>query len=582
MITQDNRSFFFNAYKSYHYEVAEKLDLLSDNGYSLILSTTLEKLLSENDWVGNSHTIALLECRGLYIIVGRRLGLIGFEQLPEIKRLFGDLKKIDFPKGYVMKENHNQVTVYHGSDQENKQPHRKIFVSEDKDFVKDYGKFISTYRLDTTNLINTLDTDFIEEFLPFYDHYDDTEITTVEEYLRRSSDTWEMVEDKADDIVQTIGCAGLIIYEGAVRNYLIYDTKCLTSIINEKVNIQSNKITDLRDASVKKPLEDIHIVLTQDGGAMIYYYYDGNIMPWSSKDDEIGSDNIYKTISRALDKTIQDDITSIRLSHNGGIVIEKTRGIGSWSGDRNRYSIDIKPVVERLLNLNIISPRTPVYIGNWAHRDEAGELLGSAARVMNTAPTPNKLILYHGTSNARLTEIMQNGLRPLSKETRVWSRDVTNGVPDHRQDSIYLTASMAQAEYYAKKATNVDRKRLSFRHRWDMKGKISKLQWQLESRKSYASDTEISKIQEQIDKLNTALELLDRMNRAVDKAEPVILKIELTRKDYKYLMADDDYIHKQNNIGQTVELTDWRNSLSDFGQVAYRGVITPDRITRIL
>lgn len=462
------------------------------------------------------------------------------------------------------------VTAYHGGKHD---LHRKMFFSSDEHFASSYGP-VEKYQINVMNFVDSLDPDLIQDYLPLYDHYDNREITSIEEYMELSQDTWEMIEERADEIIANTGADGIIIYEGGVKNYLVYNIDVVSKVrpILEKVNLRASKVIDLRDPKVKKPLENMHLVLTRDGGVMIYYYSDGNKIRWHSEKSE----NIYDTISNAMDKTLQDDINGIRFSRNGGILIDKSRSNRMWSGDKNQYSIDIKPVVERLLDTGLISLRTPIYIGNWARRDDDGELIGTASRVIKAAHIPNKLVLYHGTSNARLSEIMKNGIAPLGKEARVWNRDTAKDMPDHRHDSIYLTASMGQAEYYAKKATNVDRKRLSFRYRLDAKDKIS----QLERQKSSASDTEIATIQEKIDQLNTALVLLDRMNRAVDKAEPVVLKIELNRRDYKYLMADDDYINKQKSAGQTVDPTDWRNSLSDFGQVAYRGTIPPDRITR--
>jgi hypothetical protein len=58
------------------------------------------------------------------------------------------------------------------------------------------------------------------------------------------------------------------------------------------------------------------------------------------------------------------------------------------------------------------------------------------------------------------------------------------------------------------------------------------------------------------------------------KIEPVILQITIYRSDFDKLVADDDYLKR--NL--TAKPEDWHESLSDFGQVAYRGIIPPSKI----
>jgi hypothetical protein len=89
---------------------------------------------------------------------------------------------------------------------------------------------MGAFKLNTMNFIDTLDEEFVEGFLPFYDHYDDKDIETLSDFMDRSSDTWEMVEDKADEIIGVTGADGLIIYEGGIKNYLVYNTRCLEKI----------------------------------------------------------------------------------------------------------------------------------------------------------------------------------------------------------------------------------------------------------------------------------------------------------------------------------------------------------------
>ena len=58
------------------------------------------------------------------------------------------------------------------------------------------------------------------------------------------------------------------------------------------------------------------------------------------------------------------------------------------------------------------------------------------------------------------------------------------------------------------------------------------------------------------------------------KFEPVILEITLFKSEYDKLMADDDFLRKY----PVASPSDWLRSLSDFGQVAFRGTIPPSRI----
>jgi hypothetical protein len=132
--------------------------------------------------------------------------------------------------------NPNVMTVYHGDTKPNVTVHPKMFFTSDPDFAKSYGSYVTAYHLNISNFADTLDPDLIEEFLPFYDSYDDKEVETLDDYMERSSDTWEMIEadGKADSMVGRVGAAGLIVYEGGVRNFLVYDTSVVKPIVTEE------------------------------------------------------------------------------------------------------------------------------------------------------------------------------------------------------------------------------------------------------------------------------------------------------------------------------------------------------------
>ncbi len=353
----------------------------------------------------------------------------------------------------------------------------------------------------------------------------------------------------------------------------------------EKVNLSfpgSNHIIDYRDPNAKDAFGrkfKTFITFTKDGGAMIWNYGSGNIVAWYDKEDP--SNSLTTILGANVDTAFQRDYGNIRFTKTG-VLLPQSRRTGVWAGDRNVFSLDNKPFVERLLDLGIITPRTPIFVGNWAKDDSDAVLLGSAASIMNAPSIPNTITLYHGTSNARAKEILENGLAPLEGDARIWTKN-TNA-PDHRAESVYLTASLGQAEYYANKAVKIDRKRLSFRFRTDQEYKITRLIHDLNAKKYWNSISknpdiaEEDNIRKKIETVKKSNEVLKKMANTVDKVAPVILAITLTRADYKRLMADDDYLAKMRHTGGDTSPTNWRGSLSDFGQVAYRGTIPPDRI----
>lgn len=140
----------------------------------------------------------------------------------ETKRIF---EGTDFSES-----NPNVKTVYHGTKKTDDRVHEKMFFSSDPNFCDSYGPRLRTFKLNATRFIDTLDPEFVESFLPFYDNYDDKDIYDVETYMDRSSDTWEMVEDKADEIIAETGADGLIIYEGGIVNYYVFNTRCLQEV----------------------------------------------------------------------------------------------------------------------------------------------------------------------------------------------------------------------------------------------------------------------------------------------------------------------------------------------------------------
>lgn len=133
-------------------------------------------------------------------------------------------------------ENPNVVRVFHGDTKPDVVVHSQMFFSTSRDFASDYGKHITEYDLNVSNMIDSLDEDLISDHLPLYDPHADVELSTIEEYMDRSSDTWEILEvdGLALSLVHSHGADGIIVYEGGVRNYFVVNTHALKLTMSDK------------------------------------------------------------------------------------------------------------------------------------------------------------------------------------------------------------------------------------------------------------------------------------------------------------------------------------------------------------
>lgn len=108
-----------------------------------------------------------------------------------------------------------------------------MFFSSDPNFAANYGEMHS-YQLvyDASQAFDSLDPDMVAPLLPMNDPYDDEEIATMDDYMERSSDTWEMLEDRwGIGNGGTTGYPIAIVYEGGTRNYLVTNPEgCVTFI----------------------------------------------------------------------------------------------------------------------------------------------------------------------------------------------------------------------------------------------------------------------------------------------------------------------------------------------------------------
>ena len=345
----------------------------------------------------------------------------------------------------------------------------------------------------------------------------------------------------------------------------------------------------------KKELPSTHIVLTKDGKVIVYFYADNNIIAWKE---------LVGILRNSVDKTLQDDELFGIIVKDDGYIISSRRGdlesIGSWTGNKTKYSIDLKQTVRALFDRKIAKGNTPIFLGN----DRQNKLIGSVREILKISDTPNKITVYHGTSSYRWHYIQKNGLKALPLDDRVWNKGGLEKIrPEHREYSVYLTASIAQAEYYANKAVNVDRKRYGPKKRRDARDLINRLQSVIQSAEFNLKQVlknpdelikdpynyygpEKKRLSPDIYKkwIDDSKEKIEKLKPLIDyygDMEPIILEITLQKSDYKFLLADDDYLrkHYSDMAEQNAHVKDWRHSLSDFGQIAFNGTIPPSRIT---
>jgi hypothetical protein len=71
-------------------------------------------------------------------------------------------------------------------------------------------------------MFDSLDENEIEPLLPIYDPYTETDIETMSDYMDRSSDTWEIIEQYLSSI-EGMGYDSVRIFEGGVENYYVFD-----------------------------------------------------------------------------------------------------------------------------------------------------------------------------------------------------------------------------------------------------------------------------------------------------------------------------------------------------------------------
>lgn len=358
----------------------------------------------------------------------------------------------------------------------------------------------------------------------------------------------------------------------------------------------------LRDPKYVKPGESkfgflkpptTMVCLSKNNGIILYAWGDKNIIPWK---------DVLNRVSSERDTNFSDcEIITLRT----GFLIEKSKETGQWSGDRNEHSDDVRAIAQALVDRGVATSATPLWVGNWA--SGKGDAIGTIGKLLSKSIIPPRIIVYHGTSSLRLPQIMKDGLRPLDLDQRVWNKGGLEKIrPAHRDECVYVTASRDQAEYYAKKTVKIDRVRMGpnarvqawkavdgaksiitqneGRLKWiaGMSPEDKERQYAHANKYSYGRathpDHEVPILTKQIENAKEIIEkyqwLLDQNIDQKGPVRPVLLTITLTKSDLKKLMADDDFLRQNPEASPE----DWEASLKNFSQIAYKGIIPPNRI----
>lgn len=249
------------------------------------------------------------------------------------------------------------------------------------------------------------------------------------------------------------------------------------------------------------------IVEIGDTKIFLYNYAEGNTLEWSDMLDAMRTD--------FSDLPSGDVPPAHLLTKKGNLVLDN----GHEWGNASQFSITIQPVVKPLLEASIIKPTTKVFVGNWA--SGRGKLVGKARDFLREkVKIPMKMVMYHGTSNVFLDDILERGLTAQPVAQRAWKQETQKDRPKYRETAVYMTLDKFQASYYATKATNVLR------------------------RNGYTG------------------------------VKPVILRITVPKRAYKNFRPDDDYLVRLKERGDAT----WLDSLGEVSQIAYEGSIPPEWI----
>lgn len=294
---------------------------------------------------------------------------------------------------------------------------------------------------------------------------------------------------------------------------------------HEIIAENADNIIDLRTAEIKaNPIADVFMIL--GNRKTLLYCASQDTYPFHQKIEQIAR----KLLPSRWQSSMDDGRDQIRLSRSGEVVLPVGR-VGMWDQSRrNRYSEDVIALAKEILRRGLVSTSAPLVLRSYTG---GADHLGPIGEIAASPPIPDRLILYHGTTDGRAQQALQIGLRPSDNmTTRPWKERNTPAWRDH---AVYLTATPQQAAMYATRA-----------------------------RTSAKKHKEAGQ-------------------------QMVILQVEIDGTMFGKLHPDDDYLANSNKkefIGASVyaqqaaqaEQT-WQHSLSHYGQVAYLGTIPPAHLS---
>jgi len=140
--------------------------------------------------------------------------------------------------------------VWHGTDKIFDRPKEDTFFSSSKDFAKNYGKNLYRYILHLYNPFDSLKRSHLDKLfkavIEIEDPYDGKIYRSSSQILNKlASDTWEALEPLKNDI-KAMGYDSVIIYEGGIKNYLVFSPSptavIKASIISKVLRCISNEV----------------------------------------------------------------------------------------------------------------------------------------------------------------------------------------------------------------------------------------------------------------------------------------------------------------------------------------------------
>ena len=143
----------------------------------------------------------------------------------------------DFKKNYkdwnkgnkVVDENGEPIVVYRGSENGMLESENNFFSTSER-FSEDYGR-VKEYYISLEKIFDPLNEEHIQSIIDaeggIVDFHSGKDYQDAKEIIEElSNDNWEAIE-KSLNFIRGSGYDGVIVYEGGVKNYLVFETKSI-------------------------------------------------------------------------------------------------------------------------------------------------------------------------------------------------------------------------------------------------------------------------------------------------------------------------------------------------------------------